>query len=63
MKSASIHKSTLRNALKTAALAARRKAFRKGYPVAISRNGKVIFIYKDNTEVIVESPTKKSTVK
>lgn len=41
-------------AVRTAAKAARRKAFRKGLPVAISKNGKVVFIYKDKREVLAD---------
>ena len=63
MKNVSVNKPTLRTALKTAARAARRKAFRKGFPVAVSRNGKVVFIYKDNTEVVVETQAIKPRVK
>jgi len=43
--------SSFRVALRTAARAARRKAFRKGFPIAISKNGKVFFVFKDNREV------------
>ena len=49
--------SSFRTAIRTAAKVARRKAFRKGLPVAISRNGKIIFVYKDNREVTAESAT------
>ena len=38
-------------AIKTVSKAARRKAFRKGLPVAISKNGKVVFVFKDKREV------------
>jgi hypothetical protein len=41
---------SFRAAIRTAAKVARRRAFRKGLPVAISRNGKVIFVYKDKRE-------------
>lgn len=37
-------------AVRTIARAARRKAFRKGLPVAITKNGKVVFVYKDKSE-------------
>jgi hypothetical protein len=42
-------------AVRTAARAARRRAFRKGLPVAISKNGKVVFVYKDKSEVAASS--------
>ena len=59
MKKNSItHLSSFRAALRTAARAARRKAFRKGQPIAISRNGKVVFIYKNNQEIEVQSSAK-----
>jgi hypothetical protein len=48
---------SFRVAIRTAARVARRKAFRKGLPVAISRNGKVVFVYKDNSEITDNSPT------
>ncbi len=41
---------SLRVAIRTAARVARRRAFRKGLPVAISKNGRVLFVYKDNRE-------------
>jgi DNA integrity scanning protein DisA with diadenylate cyclase activity len=44
---------SFRAAIRTAARVARRRAFRKGLPIAISRNGKVILIYKDNSEVVI----------
>ena len=47
--------SSFREAVKTVATAARKKAFRKGLPVAISKNGKVVFVYKDKKEVIADS--------
>ena len=50
---------SLRDAIRTAARVARRRAFRKGLPVAISKNGRVLFVYKDNREVVVHSYTKK----
>ena len=50
---------SLRAAIRTAARVARRRAFRKGLPVAISKNGRVLFVYKDNREVVVHSYTKK----
>jgi DNA integrity scanning protein DisA with diadenylate cyclase activity len=46
---------SFRAAIRTAARVARRRAFRKGFPVAISKNGKVVFVYKDNREVIANS--------
>jgi hypothetical protein len=46
---------SLRAAIRTAAKVARRRAFRKGLPVAISRNGKVVFVYKDKREVAAGS--------
>ena len=46
--------SLLQQAIRTAARAARRKAFRKGLPVAVSKNGKVVNIYKDKTEVTID---------
>jgi hypothetical protein len=46
---------SFRAAIRTAAGVARRRAFRKGLPVAISRNGKVIFVYKDKREVAAGS--------
>jgi len=42
---------TFRAAIRGAASAARRKAFRNNMPVAITKNGKVVFIYKDKREV------------
>ncbi len=42
---------TFRAAIRGAARAARRKAFRNNMPVAITKNGKVVFIYKDKREV------------
>jgi len=48
--------SSFRAAIRSAARAARKKAFRKGMPIAISRNGKVFIIYKDNTEIELSSP-------
>ncbi len=42
---------SFRAAIRTAAIVARRRAFRKGLPVAISRNGKVVFVYKNSEEV------------
>lgn len=53
------HLSSFRAAIRTAARAARRKAFRKGQPVAISKDGKVVFVYKNNQEVEVH-PSEKS---
>ncbi len=47
--------SSFRNAIRTAARVARRRAFRKGLPVAISKNGKVVFVYKNNHEEIANS--------
>lgn len=41
---------SFRAVVRTAARAARRRAFRKGFPVAISKNGKVLFVYKDKRE-------------
>jgi hypothetical protein len=52
MKNGKTHISSFRTAIRTAARVARRRAFRKGLPVAISRNGKVFFVYKDKREVI-----------
>ena len=46
--------SSLRAAIRTAAKVARRRAFRKGLPIAISRDGKVILIYKDKREVVIQ---------
>ncbi len=57
MKDATANKPTLRASLRTASRAARRKAFRKGLPIAVSKNGKVVFVYKDNREVIIHSPS------
>jgi len=54
-KGSSADVSSFRAVLRTAAKAARRKAFRKGLPIAVSKNGKVIFIYKGNREVIADS--------
>lgn len=48
---------SFRAAIRTAARVARTRAFRKGLPVAISKNGKVVFVYKDNREVVVRSST------
>jgi DNA integrity scanning protein DisA with diadenylate cyclase activity len=48
--------SSFRTAIRTAARVARRRAFRKNLPVAISRNGKVVFVYKNNEEVTANSP-------
>ena len=42
---------SFRASSKTAAKVARMRAFRKGLPVAISRDGKVFLVYKDNTEI------------
>lgn len=42
-------------AIRTVSKAARRNAFRKGLPVAISKNGKVVFVYKDKLEVAATS--------
>lgn len=39
---------SLKNALRTVARSARRQAFRKGLPIAVTRDQKVVFIYKDN---------------
>lgn len=39
-----------KSALRGAAKAARRKAFRKNMPVAISKDGAVYLIYKDKRE-------------
>ncbi|HKO81523.1 MAG TPA: hypothetical protein VJU78_14060 [Chitinophagaceae bacterium] len=50
--------SSFRAAIRTAARAARRKAFRKGQPVAISRNGKVVFVYKNKREIEVHLSAK-----
>lgn len=50
--------SSFRAALRTAARAARRKAFRKGLPIAISKNGKVFFVYKDRREVPLSKSAK-----
>lgn len=47
--------SSFRSAIRTAARAARRRAFRRGFPVAISKNGKVVFVYKDKREVTANS--------
>lgn len=55
MKKASTHTLTFRGAVKTAARSARLRAFRRGLPVAISRNGKVVLIYKNKREIIVSS--------
>lgn len=41
---------SFRAAVRTVSRAARRKAFRKGLPVAITKNGKVVFVYKDKSE-------------
>jgi len=45
---------SFRASIRTAARSARRKAFRKGLPVAISKNGKVIFVYRNNKESVVK---------
>lgn len=64
MKSSSAtHSTTLKAAIRTAAKSARLKAFRKGLPVAISRNGKVFFVYKGNKEIAAPSTTGKKTGK
>ena len=47
--------SSFRAAVRTAARVARRRAFRKGLPVAISKNGKVVFVYKNKEEVTANS--------
>ncbi len=53
--------SSFRAAIKTATKAARQKSFRKGFPVAVSKNGKVVLIYKDNREELAsKSPLLKS---
>lgn|GEM_PF-4700166 len=44
--------------LKGATEAARRKAFKKNLPVAILRDGNVVLIYKDKSEMIVTSEQK-----
>lgn len=46
---------SFRAAIRTAARVARRRAFRKGLPVAISKNGKVVFVFKDKSEIIANS--------
>lgn len=46
---------SFRVAIRTAARVARRRAFSKGLPVAISKNGKVVFVYKDKSEVTANS--------
>ncbi|MDZ4809675.1 MAG: hypothetical protein SGI96_15615 [Bacteroidota bacterium] len=58
MKNESTNLSSFRAAIRSAARVARRRAFRKGLPVAISKNGNVVFVYKDNREVIVKSSGK-----
>ncbi|BDA79213.1 hypothetical protein LPTSP3_g21430 [Leptospira kobayashii] len=45
--------------LKGAADAARRKAFKKNLPVAILKDGNVVLVYKDKSEIIVTSSTQK----
>lgn len=42
---------SFRAALRSAARAARRTAFRKGKPIAVSKDGKVLIVYKDKKEV------------
>jgi hypothetical protein len=44
---------SFRTVIRTAARVARRRAFSKGFPVAISKNGKVVLIYKDKREVVI----------
>ncbi len=48
---ATTHRPYLQNAIRIAARGARRKAFNRGFPVAVSKKGKVVLIYKDNREV------------
>jgi hypothetical protein len=50
--------SSLRSAVRSASIAARRKAFRKGLPVGVSKNGKIFLLYKDKKEVLF-SPSAK----
>jgi len=50
-------KMSLRDALRTASKSARRKAFKKGLPVAISKNGQIFFVYKNREEKIAPSST------
>jgi len=63
MKSNKANIPTLRAALRTASKAARLKAFRKGLPVAVSRGGKVVFIYKDNKEIPLKTPKRQPAIK
>lgn len=59
MKNSSVNSlSSFRAAIKTASKAARRKAFRKGLPVAISRNGQIVLVYKDREVIQVSKKVK-----
>ena len=55
IKKAATDNISFRAAVRTVARAARRKAFRKGLPVAITKNGKVVFVYKDKSETTSDS--------
>ncbi len=50
MERRSNNRISFKAAVKTVAQSARRSAFRKGLPVAISKDGKVVLVYKDNRE-------------
>ena len=45
---------TFKSAIAGLSRAARRKAFRNNQPVAVTKNGKVVLIYKNNKEKKLE---------
>jgi hypothetical protein len=48
-------------AIKTASAVAKKKAYRNGSPVAISKKGKIYLVYKNNKEIeVVSSVVSKS---